>query len=438
MLTFPRHDGYKDSDVPWIGVIPGHWELGRLRHATESCINGVWGDEPENSSADITCIRVADFTRHDFRVSLEKETKRKISKYDYASRKLECGDLLLEKSGGGDKQLVGQVVSFELDIRAVCSNFIARMRISPKFNSRFMAYYHSFLYGIGINYKHIKQTTGIQNLDSNSYLTEWLVYPSLHEQERIAAFLDEKTAAIDDAIAKKRRLIELLQEQKGILINTAVTQGLDPNVPMKESGVEWIGRVPAHWETSRSKWMFTARNERARPDDEQLSATQAYGVISQQEYMRREGRKVTQITQHLEKRRHVEVDDFVISMRSFQGGLERAWATGCIRSSYVVLQPSLQINPDFFAYLFKSYRYIQALRTTSNFIRDGQDLNFNNFALVDLPVIPLEEQAAIASYLDEITADLAKASEIIQREINLLSEYRICLISETVTGRIKV
>jgi type I restriction enzyme, S subunit len=222
------------------------------------------------------------------------------------------------------------------------------------------------------------------------------------------------------------------------LINTAVTQGLDPNAPMKESGVEWIGRIPIHWEVSCSKWLFTVRNERARPADEQLSATQAYGVISQQEYMRREGRKVTQITQHLEKRRHVEVDDFVISMRSFQGGLERTWATGCIRSSYVVLQPSPKINPDFFAYLFKSYRYIQALRATSNFIRDGQDLNFNNFALVDLPVIPVEEQKAIASYLDEVVSALTAAGDIIQREIKLLSEYRICLIAEAITGKIKV
>ena len=262
--------------------------------------------------------------------------------------------------------------------------------------------------------------------------------PPLDEQTRIAAFLDEKTAEIDAAIAKKQRLIELLQEQKAILINRAVTRGIDPNAPLRDSGVDWIGEMPAHWEVSRSKRLFTTRKERARPEDIQLSATQAYGVISQQEYMEREGRRVTQITEHLDKRAHVEIDDFVISMRSFEGGLERAWAAGCIRSSYVVLEPSPQVNVDFFTYLFKSQAYIQALRRTANFIRDGQDLNFDNFALVDLPVIPYDEQQAIADYLRQATDDLARGVALIQREIELLSEYRSILISDAVTGKIKV
>src|SRR5207302_9374331 len=123
---------------------------------------------------------------------------------------------------------------------------------------------------------------------------------------------------------------------------------------------------------------FVPRIELARPDDVELSATQAYGVIPQVDFEQAVGRKVTRIFQHLEKRRHVEVDDFVISMRSFQGGLERAWASGCIRSSYVVLKPSPETQVGYFAHLFKSMDYIRALHATSNFIRDGQDLNFDN------------------------------------------------------------
>ena len=105
-----------------------------------------------------------------------------------------------------------------------------------------------------------------------------------------------------------------------------------------DSGVEWLGAVPAHWNVWRSKRALRPRTELARPDDIQLSATQAYGVIAQADYEERIGRKVTKILRHLDQRRHVETDDFVISMRSFQGGLERAWRSGCIRSSYIVLQ----------------------------------------------------------------------------------------------------
>ncbi len=281
-------------------------------------------------------------------------------------------------------------------------------------------------------------TVGQKRLSTAFVANSCFPLPSIPEQTRIAAFLDAKTAEIDAAIAKQQRLIELLQEQKAILINRAVTRGLDPGARLRESGVAWIGEIPAHWEVKRSKWLFTPRKERARSDDIQLSATQAYGVISQQEYMDREGRRVTQITEHLDKRAHVEIDDFVISMRSFEGGLERAWASGCIRSSYVVLEPSPQVNVDFFTYLFKSQAYIEALRRTANFIRDGQDLNFNNFTLVDLPVIPYEEQQAIADYLRQATDDLARGVALIQREIELLSEYRSILISDAVTGKIKV
>lgn len=108
--------------------------------------------------------------------------------------------------------------------------------------------------------------------------------------------------------------------------------------------IPWLRSLPEHWEVASSKHLFFSRKELARPQDQQLAATQAYGVISQKEFERRVGRRVVQITQNLETRRHVEKDDFVISMRSFQGGLERAWETGCIRSSYVVLKPSERVH----------------------------------------------------------------------------------------------
>ena len=183
----------------------------------------------------------------------------------------------------------------------------------------------------------------------------------------------------------------------------------------------------------RSKRLFVPRTELARGNDTQLSATQAYGVIPQADYERAVGRKVTRILRHLEKRRHVEVDDFVISMRSFQGGLERAWASGCIRSSYVVLRPARPLVVGYYAYLFKSSGYIRALQSTASFIRDGQDLNFDNFCEVDLPWPPVSEQSAIARFLDHADRRIRRYIRAKQKLIKLLQEQKQAIISRAVT-----
>jgi type I restriction enzyme S subunit len=200
-----------------------------------------------------------------------------------------------------------------------------------------------------------------------------------------------------------------------------------------EANIPWLTSLPEHWEVIRSKRLFATRKERARANDEQLSATQAYGVIPQKDFESKVGRKVVRINQHLEKRAHVEPDDFVISMRSFQGGLERAWARGCIRSSYVVLNPSPLVHIDYFAHLFKSQDYISALQATSNFIRDGQDLNFSNFCLVDLPLPPQEEQGLIGRFLDWKSAQINKFIRNKRRFIELLKEQKQNVINQAVT-----
>ncbi|UVM65013.1 restriction endonuclease subunit S [Pseudomonas sp. B21-009] len=201
----------------------------------------------------------------------------------------------------------------------------------------------------------------------------------------------------------------------------------------KDSCVEWIGVIPDHWEVRRSKFLFSQSKELARSNDIQLSATQSHGVIPQADYQDMVGRRVTQIQTNLEKRKHVEIDDFVISMRSFQGGIERAKAAGCIRSSYIILKPGPKIHPAFYAYVLKAPRYIQALQITGHFIRDGQDLNFENFSAVDLFVIPVLEQRAIAAFLDEKCARVDEAVRIKEQQIALLRERRQILIQHAVT-----
>ena len=207
---------------------------------------------------------------------------------------------------------------------------------------------------------------------------------------------------------------------------------LEPYADYKDSGVSWLGKVPAHWQIVRSKRLFNPRQELARPDDVQLSATQAYGVIAQSLYEERTGYRVVKISMHLDKRRHVERDDFIISMRSFQGGLERAWSTGAIRSSYVVLKPEGQVDAAYFRYLFKSVPYIAALRATGDFIRDGQDLNYSNFCEVDLPLMPLTEQASIGRFLDLANGRLERAIRAKRKVIALLMEQKQAIIERAI------
>lgn len=208
---------------------------------------------------------------------------------------------------------------------------------------------------------------------------------------------------------------------------------LHPYAEYKDPGVSWLGKVPSHWQIVRSKRLFTARKELARPDDVQLSATQAYGVIAQSLYEERTGYRVVKISMHLDKRRHVERDDFIISMRSFQGGLERAWSSGAIRSSYVVLKPEAQVEAAYFMYLFKSVPYIAALRATGDFIRDGQDLNYTNFCGVDLPLVPPSEQAAIGRFLHWSVGRIERAIRAKRKVIALLVEQKQAIIYRAVT-----
>src|SRR5262249_39378609 len=119
-----------------------------------------------------------------------------------------------------------------------------------------------------------------------------IALPPFEEQEAITGFIDDETAHIDTLIAKKERLIELLTEMSSALISHAVTKGLDPTVPMKDSGVEWLGQIPAHWGVIQSRRVFKVRNEPALESDEQLTASQKYGMLPQTEFMELEGRRV--------------------------------------------------------------------------------------------------------------------------------------------------
>lgn len=262
--------------------------------------------------------------------------------------------------------------------------------------------------------------------------------PPREEQDQIVRYLDWQVSKINHLIHSYQKQIKLLEERKVALIDHAVTKGIDSKAPMKSISGNWMGVIPAHWRMIPSKRVFVEGKERRRNGDISATASQKYGIISQEEYMRRENRRIVVANQGLDDWKHVEPGNFVISLRSFQGGIELCEITGCVTWHYIVLLPQEMVCTQYFKWLLKSKSYIKALQGTSEFIRDGQDLRYSNFVKVDLPLIPMDEQIEIAEYITAEVAKIDNALPTFQKEIELLREYRTRLISDVVTGKIDV
>lgn len=418
---------YKESGEKWLGRVPAHWPLLPNRALFDEVKDR---NHPSEAMLSVTITRGIIHQR-DLLSDTAKKDSSNLNKVAY--KLVRPGDIAYNKM----RAWQGAVGASSL--RGIISPAYVVMR--PR-NGCSSWYYHH-LYRTPLFAKEAERwsygiTSDMWSLRPEHFKVIYSVRPPLDEQAAIVRFLDHANREIDSFIQAKRKLIVLLREQRQIIIHRAVTRGLDRNYSLKPSGVLWLGEIPAHWEVVRSRRLFSVRTELARPDDIQLSSTQAYGVISQAEYESKIGRRVVKISMHLEKRRHVEKNDFVISMRSFQGGIERAWASGAIRSSYVVMKPDPSIDVEFYSYVLKSTGYIRALQSTADFIRDGQDLTYANFRMVDLPLLPLPEQREIARYIESKTKDLDANLARMELEIALMREYRTRLTADVVTGKLDV
>lgn len=203
---------------------------------------------------------------------------------------------------------------------------------------------------------------------------------------------------------------------------------------MKDSGVKWIGLIPTSWEIDNPKYHFVQRKDRAPQGMVQLTASQKHGVITQAEYMERTGSNIVTVQKDFDILKLVCSGDFVIHMRSFQGGLEYSEKTGSISSAYVMLIPNKTIcEPRFYKWFFKSSNYIDALSSTSNLVRDGQAMRWANFIQLPIPLPPAEEQRKIADYLDSKCAEIDALTADIQAQIDTLEQYKRSVITEAVT-----
>jgi type I restriction enzyme S subunit len=447
---YKAYEEYKDSGVEWLGEVPEGWNIFSIRRALTGCTNGIWGSEP-NGKGDMIVLRVADFERNSFLISDEKLTKRQISQRERFGRLLKRGDLLLEKSGGGDKTLVGCVVLFDKKYSAVTSNFVAKMSPLKGYSSKFLTFCFSQLYAGKVNYPSIKQTTGIQNLDSDAYLMEKFSFPSYEEQTQIANFLDHETAKIDTLIDKQQQLIELLKEKRQAVISHAVTKGLDPDVPMKDSGVEWLGKIPEYWHINKMRYMFsfgkglTITKENLM--DEGIPCVNYGEVHSKFSFEVDPGKHFLKCvnSQYLitSPNSLLNKGDLVFADTSEDiegsGNFTHLISDDALFAGYhtIIARPHESKNSRFYAYLFDCSQ----LRSQIKYSVKGVKVFSITQAILRAINIWLpspEEQTQIANFLDHETAKIDKLIDLQLQQIELLKERRTALISAAVTGKIDV
>ncbi len=423
---------FKDSGISYIDKIPIHWNIAKVKNIVKIPVQTGAGEEAQDKhEKSIRYIRISDF-------DLNGKIKPEVAAYiHYEKGKnflIEKGDILCATAGA----TVGKTLFFEgLDEPSCYAGYLAKIRVNPnKMLNTFLLYQMRCQIMDGFRNFFVKKST-IENISAKTYSNMPIIVPPLNEQKKIAEFLDKKCEIIDKRLSNLERKIKSLKEYKKSLISECVTTGLNPkNMEFKDSGIPWCPQIPSDWQVINPKILFKQRNQKAKSGEIQYTASQEFGIISQEEYTRKTGYNMVKVLKGFDILKHVEVGDFVISMRSFQGGLEYSNVSGSISSAYVMLIPNSKfVNNRYFRWLFKSSKYIDALQSTTNLIRDGQAMRYSNFALIKLIVPSLNEQKEIAEFLDKKCEKIDRLNENYTKQITALKEYKKSLIYECVTGK---
>jgi type I restriction enzyme S subunit len=429
-----KYATYKSSGVEWLDIIPNDWKVNRLKNITAKSIGGVWGDEPKEDGTDTIVIRVADFDRDKASIiDSEEFTFRSISENHLLDRKLNKNDILLEKSGGGEKQLVGKAVIFDKDFDAVCANFIQKVEIMESFDKRFILHVLTSIYDGRINFPYVNQTTGIQNLDITAFFNHCISYPKKKkEQTAIANYLDEKTSKLDLLISNKKEQIKRLKEIRQIEINIAVTKGLDPNVKLKPSGVEWLGDIPEHWDLKRIKNLSSLSGEKV------LDYSDFDFFVALENITSWTG-KFIESDNTFEEGGVLFNSNSVLfgKLRPYLAKAYRPHIKGVCVSEILAINCESRLNRDFLFYRLLSDAFIDVING-STFGAKMPRANWLFISSLKMPLPSLEEQISIANYLDNKTTKIDQLVSNLENQINQLQEIRKIEIYNAVTGKIKV
>ena len=429
--TFKKYPAYKDSGVEWLGEIPAEWEVLKIKNVSRINTNSL--SEDCKGDFEFNYVDIGNVTYEKGIVGTEKFTFRNAP--SRARRIAKPKDTIISTVRTYLKAI--DFISKEKSKYIFSTGFAVLEPINNKIIPQFLSsFVKSSMFtnqvdiaSKGMSYPAIN-STDLSNLR--------ICIPSRTEQTAIANFLDEKTTKIDQAIAQKEQLIALLKERKQIIIQHAVTKGLDPNAKMKDSGVEWIGEIPEGWEVKKLKFLFDEINERSvEGTEELLSVSHMTGVTPRSE------KDVNMfLAEDYAGSKLCRAGDVVYNiMWTWMGALGVSYQTGIVSPSYGVYRQkdSEVFNSEFLEYKFKSAEYIDYYNRVSTGLHSSR-LRFYSHMFMGMEITypNKEEQDRIIENIKTQSTKIDQAITLQQTQIQKLKEYKATLIDSAVTGKIKV
>lgn len=433
-MSFPRYEKYKDSGVEWLGEVPEHWETTKFRHAFK--------ESPEKIESEVIgqMLSVSGYRGIEIK-EYDDENRRRLDEDLIGYRIVRPGQLVvntmwLNYAGLG-------VSAFEGHVSPAYRSYW----ITPEIDQHYIHH----LMRCDRNVKgYTKHLTGIRpnslQMSRDDLMSFPVLIPPLHEQHTIAAFLDRETAKIDALVAEQQRLVTLLAEKRQAVISHAVTKGLNPDAPMKDSGIEWLGEVPEHWEVVPVKRLTTHITSGPRgwsdlTGDEGAAFFQSQHIGCLMDVALDDPKRLVPPTDTDAERARLQIDDVVICITGGRTGAV-AHVPEHIEEAYInqhvcLLRPQREIVGRFLAYGLFSTGSQEQLACASYGLKQGLGLDQVRSTFLASPPSK-EEQMGIVLFLDKQTARLDALTKEAERGIELLKERRAALISAAVTGKIDV
>ena len=419
-----RYPKYKASGVEFIGEIPAHWEARKLGQVSTIFKGGTpkrnvdkyfQGDLPWARPVDVTALQGALYI-DDTDIHISEEALG-----NSGARRLPPGTVLLtSRATIGETAITTVPMATNQDF----ANFVCNEGLLNIYLVYYLQAIKDLLISLGSGTTFLEVTKG-------TLVGVKIPLPPLSEQAQIANFLNRKAGQIDELIRSKERRIELLHEQRTVLINQAVTKGLDPNVEMKPSGVEWLGEIPKHWKIGKIKHIATFVNEKSTPETDAIK-------ISPENVESETGKVLDFYSTYDSVGVKFQDGDVLFNkLRVYLNKVAFAEYDGYSLGEMIVIRSALQDTGKYLFYLMLSSRFIEYCNSMSygaKMPRTAVDDILN----AQIPLISYQEQAQITAFLDHKTKQIDELTAAEQRKIELLKEYRQSLISEAVTGKIDV
>ena len=438
---FRPYPEYRDSGVEWLGEIPAHWNVRRLKNIASVQLSNV-DKKTVEGQAPVKLCNYVDVYYNDFITAGLKFMTATATPDQVRRFRLRTGDVLITKDSESWNDIAVPAVVVEEQADVLCGYHLAHIKPQSGLDGRFLARQFS---ATGIRDQFHLAANGITRFGLGGDAIRSGLFPTapIDEQQVIADFLDRETAKIDALIARKERLIELLQEKRIALITHAVTRGLDPNVPMMDSGVEWLGETPAHWavkpviqtaEILRGKFTHRPRNDPSLYDGR-------YPFIQTGE-VARASKVITSYRQTLNEQglavsKLFPAGTLVMTIAANIGDVAVLDFAACFPDSIVGFVPRDGVHRDYLYYVFLAMKP-ELLREAP--VNTQGNLNIERIGSqgTRAPLPGVVEQRAIAAFLDRKTAKIDLLCARVQTAIDHLHEIRTALISAAVTGRIDV